>query len=182
VSYPAAAQLAFNDGHQICSHTWSHPAMTTLTNEQAVAEFYWSLRAIKEATGVTPKCWRPPQGNVDDRIRSIAWQMGMQTVVWNDDTNDWQMPAPGGGDLPPSEVDKEFSTWISEENAGELDTGLLVLEHELNSATVNMSMHWLPELQKSFNVIPALACNGVTQPYWEKNYVYPLSNQPAEKS
>jgi hypothetical protein len=33
--------------------------MTTLTNEQLVAEFYWSLRAIKEATGVTPKCWRP---------------------------------------------------------------------------------------------------------------------------
>jgi hypothetical protein len=33
--------------------------MTSLTNEQLVAEFYWSLRAIKEATGVTTKCWRP---------------------------------------------------------------------------------------------------------------------------
>jgi peptidoglycan/xylan/chitin deacetylase (PgdA/CDA1 family) len=52
--------------------TWSHPAMTAQTHEEAVAEFYWALRAIKEATGVTPKCCRPPQGDVDDRIRSIA--------------------------------------------------------------------------------------------------------------
>jgi hypothetical protein len=39
-----------------------------------------------------------------------------------------------------------------------------------------MSMNWLPTLQKVFNVIPALACNNVTQPYWEQQYVYPLEN------
>jgi hypothetical protein len=61
-TYPEAAKRGFNDGHYICVHTWSHPAMTTVTNEQAVAELYWTLKAIKEATGVTPKCWRPPQG------------------------------------------------------------------------------------------------------------------------
>ena len=86
MTYPEAAKRALNDGHYICVHTWSHPAMTTITNDQAVAEFYWTLKAIKEATGVTPKCWRPPQGDVDDRIRSIAWQMGMRTVLWNRDT------------------------------------------------------------------------------------------------
>jgi peptidoglycan/xylan/chitin deacetylase (PgdA/CDA1 family) len=87
VSYPAAAKRALNDGHVLCVHTWSHPAMTTQTNIQVVAELYWTLRAIKEATGVTPKCWRPPFGDVDDRVRAIAWQMGMTTMIWDEDSN-----------------------------------------------------------------------------------------------
>ena len=56
IAAPAAAQRALADGHTICVHTWSHPAMTSLQNEQVVAELYWTLRAIKEVTGVTPKC------------------------------------------------------------------------------------------------------------------------------
>lgn len=39
-----------------------------------------------------------------------------------------------------------------------------------------MSMFWLPKIQNVFNVVPALACNGITQPYWETNFVYPISN------
>lgn len=35
-------------------HTWSHPYLTTLTNEQIVAELGWTAKAIKEITGVTP--------------------------------------------------------------------------------------------------------------------------------
>lgn len=39
-----------------------------------------------------------------------------------------------------------------------------------------MSMFWLPRIQNVFNVVPALACNGITQPYWETNFIYPISN------
>lgn len=60
--------------------------MTTQTNAQIVAELYWALKAIKEATGITSKCWRPPQGDVDDRVRAIAHQMGLRTVLWDLDT------------------------------------------------------------------------------------------------
>ncbi|RCH97831.1 hypothetical protein CU098_008746 [Rhizopus stolonifer] len=42
-----------------------------------------------------------------------------------------------------------------------------------------MSMFWMPKLQETFNVIPALACNGITQPYWEENFVYPTDNSDA---
>lgn len=31
--------------------------MTTLTNEQAFAELYYTRKAIKDIIGVTPKCW-----------------------------------------------------------------------------------------------------------------------------
>jgi peptidoglycan/xylan/chitin deacetylase (PgdA/CDA1 family) len=91
VNFPEAAQRALNDGHTICSHTWSHPQMTSLTSEEVVAQLYWTQKAIKEAMGITPKCWRPPYGDVDDRVRAIAWQMGMRTILWDQDSNDWNM-------------------------------------------------------------------------------------------
>lgn len=85
-TYPEAAKRALNNGHVLCVHTWSHPQMTTQSNEKVVAELYWTLRAIKEATGITTKCWRPPYGDVDDRVRAIAHQMGLQTILWDEDT------------------------------------------------------------------------------------------------
>lgn len=104
--------------------------------------------------------------------------MGMHTVMWDWDSEDWDMPAPGGGNLPVATVDGYFEGWIEDEKSGNQTTGHIVLEHELNSKTVGMTEKWLPTLQKVFNVVPALACNDVTQPYWEQNMVYPLSNQP----
>ncbi|CAO3645802.1 unnamed protein product [Mucor fragilis] len=166
-TYPAAARRALSDGHTLCVHTWSHPTMTTQSNDKVVAELYWTLKAIKEATGVTVKCWRPPQGDVDDRVRAIAHQMGLRTVIWNRDTNDWDMPAPGGGKLSPHTVDGYFRSWLKEEQEGKNKEGVLVLEHELNHATVNMTEAWLPTVKKTFNVVSAMQCNNVLQPYWE---------------
>ncbi|KAI8990952.1 hypothetical protein BDF20DRAFT_812336 [Mycotypha africana] len=173
IQYPEAAKRALNNGHTLCSHTWSHTTMTTLTNEQVVAELYWSLKAIKDAAGVTTRCWRPPQGDVDDRVRAIAWQMGLHTVIWDEDTDDWAMPAPGGSNLPPEKVDAKFAKWIKNQQQGKYKTGIMVLEHELNHATIQMTEKWLPKVKQTFNVVSAMQCNGVTQPYWEKSFEYP---------
>lgn len=147
--------------------------MTTQTNAQVVAELYWTLRAIKEATGVTTKCWRPPFGDVDDRVRAIAHQMGLQTMIWDQDTNDWDMPGEGGGNLAASKVDGYFQGWINTRKKGTDKTGHIVLQHELNNATVKMAEKWLPKLQESFNVVSIQQCLNVSQPYWETNWVYP---------
>jgi peptidoglycan/xylan/chitin deacetylase (PgdA/CDA1 family) len=57
MDWPLQAQDAITDGHEICIHTWSHNYMTALTNEQAFAELYYTRKAIKLVTGVTPMCW-----------------------------------------------------------------------------------------------------------------------------
>ncbi|RCH93266.1 hypothetical protein CU098_005873 [Rhizopus stolonifer] len=177
IEAPAAAQRALADGHTICVHTWSHPAMTSLKNEAVVAELYWTLRAIKEVTGVTPKCWRPPFGDVDDRVRAIAWQMGMVTVIWDEDTDDWNMPGDGGGDLAPETVDGYFENWIeARKNGSDSSTGHIILQHELNNSTITMAEKWLPKVKETFNVMPWNQCFNISQPYWETNFVYPVSD------
>jgi hypothetical protein len=57
MDWPLQAQDAIADGHQISIHTWSHNYMTALTNEQAFAELYYTRKAIKLVTGVTPLSW-----------------------------------------------------------------------------------------------------------------------------
>ncbi|KAI8599282.1 putative chitin deacetylase, partial [Dissophora ornata] len=49
-----------DDGHHIASNTWSNQPLTTLTNEQIVAEMKWTEKAIQNATGLRPKYMRPP--------------------------------------------------------------------------------------------------------------------------
>ncbi|KAI7877496.1 glycoside hydrolase/deacetylase, partial [Lichtheimia hyalospora FSU 10163] len=179
ISAPAAAQRGLANGHTLCSHTWSHPAMTSLSDDQVVAELYWSLRAIKHVTGVTVKCWRPPFGDVDDRVRAIAWQMGMRTILWDEDTNDWNMPGPGGGNLPPSTVDGYFEGWIqSRKNGTDNQHGHIILQHELNNATVSMAEKWLPKIKEVFRVVPFTQCMNISNPYWEENFVYPTDANP----
>lgn len=109
MSYPLEAQRGIMDGHHICVHvsfvstlillpllanahhchislcfqTWSHQYTTTLTTNQVFAELYYTIKAMKEVMGITPTCWRPPYGDVDDRVRAIAQSLGLRTYVWN---------------------------------------------------------------------------------------------------
>ena len=52
-------------GHQVAVHTWSHPSLTTLTNEQIIAELGWTKKVIKDLLGVTPLYMRPPYGDIE---------------------------------------------------------------------------------------------------------------------
>ena len=54
----------YMSGHEISVHTWSHKLLTTLTNEQIVAELGFTREAIKQVLGVTPTTMRPPQGDI----------------------------------------------------------------------------------------------------------------------
>ena len=54
----------YMSGHEISVHTWSHRLLTTLTNQQIVAELGFTREAIKQVLGVTPTTMRPPQGDI----------------------------------------------------------------------------------------------------------------------
>ena len=60
--------------------------MTSLTNEQVFAELYYTREIIKDVIGVTPRCWRPAQGDVDNRVRVIAAGLNLTNILWTDDT------------------------------------------------------------------------------------------------
>ncbi|RIA88342.1 Carbohydrate Esterase Family 4 protein [Glomus cerebriforme] len=76
IENPQILKQAVDSGHQIGVHTWLHTALTTQTTEEIIAEIKWTETAIKQAVGFTPKWFRPPQGDIDDRVRGILTQLG----------------------------------------------------------------------------------------------------------
>ncbi|KIM20094.1 carbohydrate esterase family 4 protein, partial [Serendipita vermifera MAFF 305830] len=82
ISRPEILVYEYMNNHEISIHTWSHSALTTLTNEQIVAELGWTRKAIRDVIGVSPLTFRPPYGDMDDRVRAIALAMGMRPVIW----------------------------------------------------------------------------------------------------
>lgn len=65
ISFPGMLQEEYMAGHQIAVHTWSHPSLTTLSNEEIIAEFGWSKKVIYDVLGVTPNQFRPPFGDIE---------------------------------------------------------------------------------------------------------------------
>jgi peptidoglycan/xylan/chitin deacetylase (PgdA/CDA1 family) len=82
LEFPALLQEEFMGQHQIAVHTWSHPYLTTLSNEQIIAELGWSKKIFKDVLGITPNMFRPPYGDIDDRVRAISLAMGLIPVMW----------------------------------------------------------------------------------------------------
>ncbi|KAJ7510932.1 carbohydrate esterase family 4 protein [Mycena galericulata] len=172
LDWPLEAQRAVADGHQICVHTWSHRYMTAFPNEGAFGELWYTMQAIKLVTGVTPTCWRPPFGDVDDRIRFIATQLGLETVLWKYDSNDWKVGTDG---ITAQDVQQNYDNLISNMTAGMFDTtGAIMLTHELNNYTMQVAMDNYPALANAFDhLVPIAVAQNKTQPYVETNYSMP---------
>ncbi|KAF8814591.1 carbohydrate esterase family 4 protein [Phlegmacium glaucopus] len=198
MNWPLEAQRAVTDGHEICVHSWSHRYMTSFQNEDAFAELYYSayfssipicyshatnsslppgMQAVKLVSGVTPTCWRPPFGDVDDRIRAIADGLGLRTILWDYDTNDWQVGETSG--VTPESVDAMYQVLIDDAGKGLFDrTGAMVLAHELNDFTMKEAMKFYPRLKAAFKyIVPVAVSQNITNPYPETNYTMPTFSQ-----
>lgn len=157
--------------------------MTALSNEQVFAELYYSKKAIKAVLGITVQCWRPPYGDVDDRVRYIAQALGLQTVIWEDDTCvDPSMvhglylrldAAPTTTTLLQDRCQLIANTFvpilshcsrshppclqdaiIAKETSGRFNSsGTIMLSHELDAWTMGESQKYLPRLQAAFEAV-----------------------------
>ncbi|KAJ7807594.1 carbohydrate esterase family 4 protein [Mycena olivaceomarginata] len=176
LDWPLEAQRAVADGHEICVHTWSHNYMTAFSNEGVFAELWYSMKAIKLVTGVTPRCWRPPFGDVDDRVRYIAAQLGLETVLWKYDSFDWKVGTAG---VTQDTVAENYKALIDDVKAGVFDTiGAIMLTHELNAFTMQAAIDNYPQLAKAFDhIVPIAVAQNRSQPYAESNYTMPSFEQ-----
>lgn len=61
-------QRAIDMGCDIQNHTWTHPDMTKLTDEQIIQEYNQCDKAIEELTGKKAEFFRPPYISVNDAM------------------------------------------------------------------------------------------------------------------
>lgn len=85
----ALTQRAFREGHTIASHSYSHPSLTSLGEDEIRQELSSTADLIQQATGVYPKYMRPPFGDFDDSVVSVANDLNQAVIMWNIDSLDW---------------------------------------------------------------------------------------------
>jgi len=158
------AAFSTNQDH-IAVHTWSHPYLTPLSNEQVVSELGWTIQIISDSTGgLIPSCYRPPYGDTDNRVRAIAKEVfGLRTVTWSQDSEDWMI----GDGTTLAAVEQSLQNWVVDGGAVQ-GQGLLMLEHELMDETVEAFMSIYPSMKVNWTVKPVPDAFGIE---WYANAV-----------
>ena len=78
------------NGDVLGDHTWSHPDLTAVSDVRE--QLARPIQEIRSLTGYSPCVFRPPYGDYDANVLSIARSLGLATVLWNVDPTDWALP------------------------------------------------------------------------------------------
>ncbi len=75
---------ANDEGHLIAVHSYDHLALPRLTDEEILNnELSRTKNIITNLIGKTPFYFRPPYGNINDRVNNIAKALDLKTVLWS---------------------------------------------------------------------------------------------------
>lgn len=95
-AHPDLLSRAARAGHLIANHTWSHPFLPDLS----LAELRWQIEATGSALAAAagqaamPRLVRPPYGAYTPEVLGWLAEQEATTVLWDVDTDDWQLPGP----------------------------------------------------------------------------------------
>ena len=86
-SYAKSVKRANDLGCEIGSHTYSHKNLTKLNSNEMKSEIDKSNEEIKKITGKDISIVRPPEGAVNDTVKS---SVKYPLIMWSVDSDDWK--------------------------------------------------------------------------------------------
>ena len=89
---PGLAKKVVEAGNLAGNHTLGHRLLTKSKPKQIKRQLSGGANAIKRATGVSPKWFRPPWGAMNNKVWKQARKMGLHVALWDIDTRDWTRP------------------------------------------------------------------------------------------
>ena len=165
-----AVKAAFDAGHQIASHTYSHPDLTTLSKD-AVAEQMTKLAEIfKDIIGAVPVYMRPPYGAYNDEVLSALPATGIKVVaMWDIDS----------GDALGSSTAKQQETY----NLASTNVSHIILQHETNGSIAQVMVPFIINWakQRNLKMVTVGECIGDPKVNWYRDHVTPESQNPSWK-
>ena len=88
--YPEAVKKIYEAGHEIGSHSNTHPHVNNLSSEKNLEEIQLSVNKIEKITGIKPTLYRAPYGEYNNTVIKTAQENGYYTIQWNLDTLDYK--------------------------------------------------------------------------------------------
>jgi peptidoglycan-N-acetylglucosamine deacetylase len=138
--HPEIVARAAREGHEIASHSWSHPNLAKMSQESVRSQLQRTDDAIKSATGKSPTLLRPPYGSITEpEKRWIHDEFGYDIVLWDVDPLDWKRPGPA---VVRNRILKETRP------------GSIVLSHDIHPGTIEAMPSTFDELEaKGFKFV-----------------------------
>ena len=90
--HPDLIRMEIDAGHEVGNHTMHHANLPTLPPDQAAGEIRECGRVLRDITGRAPRYFRPPGGQYNADILTLASEQGYTTVLWTDVARDYQRP------------------------------------------------------------------------------------------
>ncbi|MFT4219948.1 MAG: polysaccharide deacetylase family protein, partial [Microbacterium sp.] len=87
---PGLVRRAVQEGHEVGSHTWSHPSLPRLSVRGIRAQLDRTHRLLRTLTGKPVTTFRPPYGLYNARVLRAA---RLPAILWSVDTRDWEGPS-----------------------------------------------------------------------------------------
>ena len=88
--YPEAVKKIYDAGHEIGSHSNTHPHVNNISGEKNLEEIQLSISKIEKITGEKTKLYRTPYGEYNDKVIKVAQENGYYPIQWNIDTLDYK--------------------------------------------------------------------------------------------
>ncbi len=138
--YSKILKRAYDGGHQIATHTWSHKNLKKLSEHGVAAQVTKSMEAIKSVTGENPTLLRPPYGAVDKTVKQrVKDAGGLALVNWSVDSKDWKY----------KNADTIVKTIMDNVKDGDI-----VLMHDLYESTAEAVEKLVPKLvEKGYQLV-----------------------------
>lgn len=138
--HPDIIVRAAREGHEIASHSWSHPNFAKMSLEGVRSQLQRTDDAIASAAGKHPTLFRPPYGSITAREKEwIHDQFGYDIILWDVDPDDWKRPGPA---VVRSRILKQTRP------------GSIVLSHDIHAGTIEAMPSTLDELEaKGFKFV-----------------------------
>ncbi|MFC2947727.1 polysaccharide deacetylase family protein [Virgibacillus sediminis] len=87
--YAEQLRQIYQEGHAIGNHTWDHPHLPELTDQQFNENIESTSAEIEEILGFKPDLFRPPFGEIEDQQVEMLNRQGYRSIMWTADTKDW---------------------------------------------------------------------------------------------
>lgn len=81
--FPEAVKKISDSGHEIGSHSDTHPHVNNLSYEENIEEIEKSNDKIQKITGSRTKLYRTPYGEYNDTVIKAAQDKGYYPIQWN---------------------------------------------------------------------------------------------------
>ena len=124
---PSLTRMIVDDGHEVFNHTYDHPYLTSLKDEEITAQLVNMNEAFHNIVGSgTKPYFRPPYGDRNERVLRITAQAGYRSVYWTLDAHDWK------------ESEGMTDNEVKERILTNLEPGMIILMHVGDNITGNI--------------------------------------------